>query len=74
MKLLALTAILASALFLSACGQVSVDSIDRNARIASLDLNLDEQNIWKTLTPAQQDRAVLFIHNGGTLIASLGDK
>ena len=74
MKTLTLTTIFASALFLSACERVTVDSIDRNARIASLDLDLDEQNIWKTLTTAQQDRAVLFIHNGGTLIASLGDK
>ena len=64
-----------TALFLvAACEQVSKESIEQNALVYSLNLTLDEQNIWKTLTPAQQARAASFIENGGTLIASLGDK
>ena len=58
---------------LSACA-TSSESIHRNAQVAALNLTPDEARIWETLTPAQQDRAILFIKNGGTLIASLGDK
>ena len=72
MKLVKLLAVVAIAT-LSACA-TSSDAIHRNAQFAALNLTPDEQNIWKTLTPEQQDRAVLFIQNGGTLVASLGDK
>jgi len=66
-------AIVSALVILSACTQpVSEQSINRNAFIVSLNLTPDEQNIWKGLTPAQQDRAVTFIQNGGTLIGSLG--
>ena len=64
-----------TALFLTAaCDRVTEESIQDNALVYSLNLTPDEMNIWATLTPAQQDRAALFIQNGGTLIASLGDK
>lgn len=72
MKLIKLLAIVAIAT-ISACS-TSTDSIHRNAQIAALNLTPDEARIWETLTPAQQDRAVQFIQNGGTLISSLGDK
>ena len=75
MKPITLAVVATSLLVLGACAeQVTKQSIERNAVIASLNLTPDEQNIWNTLTPAQQDRAILFIQNGGTLIASLGDK
>ncbi len=73
MKLAKLFAI-ASIAALTACTGLSEDSIHRNAQIAALNLTPDEERIWNTLTPEQQDRAILFIQNGGTLIASLGDR
>ena len=73
MKLINLFAVAAIAT-LSACSTWSEDSISRNAQIADLNLTPDEARIWATLTPEQQDRAILFIQNGGTLVASLGDK
>ncbi|NOR62312.1 MAG: hypothetical protein GQ535_07465 [Rhodobacteraceae bacterium] len=39
-----------------------------------LQLSPDEQNIWEDLSPAQRDRAVLFITNGATLVSSLGSQ
>ena len=39
-----------------------------------LQLSADEALIWKSLTDAQRKRAILFINNGSTLIASLGDQ
>jgi len=64
-----------AALFLTiACDRVTEESIQDNALVYSLNLTHDEMNIWETLTPEQRDRAALFIQNGGTLIASLGDK
>ncbi len=75
MKPITFAVIATSILVLGACSeQITRQSIERNAVIASLNLTPDEQNIWKTLTREQQDRAILFIQNGGTLIASLGDK
>lgn len=62
-------------LFLTAaCDRFTEESIETNAEVYSLNLTPDEMNIWETLTQEQRDRAVLFIRNGGTLIASLGDK
>lgn len=72
MKLIKLLAVVAIAT-ISACS-TSSESIHRNAQFAALNLTPDEVRIWETLTPAQQDRAVQFIQNGGTLISSLGDK
>ncbi len=75
MKFITLTTLATSAVILAACATPPTQaSIERNALIASLNLTPDEQNIWATLTPAQRDRAIEFIRNGGTLIASLGDK
>lgn len=74
MKTITITALVAATLALAACDTVSKESIDRNAVISSLNLTPDEQNIWNTLTEAQRTRAIAFIQNGGTLIASLGDK
>ncbi len=67
--------LIGAALFLTAaCERVTEESIQANALVYSLNLTPDEMNIWETLTLAQQDRAAMFIQNGGTLIASLGDK
>jgi len=64
-----------AALFLTvACDRVTKESIEANALVYSLNLSPDEMNIWETLTPAQRERAAVFVQNGGTLIASLGDK
>ncbi len=74
MKRISIIAIVAATGLLAACTQqLSQEEIRRNAVISSLNLTPDEQNIWKTLTPEQQNRAIAFIQNGGTLIASLGD-
>lgn len=70
LTIVAATAVLA----LGACSDLNRESIERNATYASLNLNPDEQNIWATLDEAQKARAAQFIQNGGTLIASLGDK
>jgi len=37
-----------------------------------LQLNADETLLWSRMTDAQRKRAILFINNGSTLIASLG--
>ncbi len=64
-----------AALFLTvACDRVTEESIEANALVYSLNLSPDEMNIWETLTPTQRERAAVFVQNGGTLIASLGDK
>ncbi len=73
MKLIQIIAVVAIGA-LSACSGFSEDSIHRNAQMAALNLTPDEVEIWNDLTPAQQDRSVLFIKNGGTLVESLGDK
>lgn len=75
MKLTTLTLIVAT-LSLGACDRLAETEaqIARNAMVSSLNLSLDEQNIWDTLTLAQQNRAIAFIQNGGSLIASLGDE
>ena len=74
MKSITLITIGAALFFTAACDRITEESIEANALVYSLNLSPDEMNIWETLTPAQRDRAALFIQNGGTLIASLGDK
>ena len=74
MKNLTLITIGAALFLTAACDRITEDSIESNAEVYSLDLTPDEMNIWETLTQEQRGRAVLFIRNGGTLIASLGDK
>ena len=74
MKTLTLLTATAALFLVAACEQVSEESIEQNALVYSLNLSLDELIIWETLTPTQQARAASFIENGGTLIASLGDK
>lgn len=74
MKSMTLITIGAALFLTAACERITEESIQDNALVYSLNLTPDEMNIWETLTPAQQDRAALFIQNGGTLIASLGDK
>lgn len=74
MKSITLVAVGAALFLTAACEQVTEESIEENAMVYSLNLNHDEMNIWEDLTQEQRDRAALFIQNGGTLIASLGDK
>ena len=74
MKTISLMVLAASVATLAACERVTEESIEQNAEVYSLNLSLDEMNIWEDMTQAQRDRAVLFIENGGTLIASLGDE
>jgi len=74
MKSITLITIGAALFLTAACDRVTEESIQDNALVYSLNLTHDEMNIWETLTPEQRDRAALFIQNGGTLIASLGDK
>jgi len=63
--------LLVGALALAACAET--DSVTRLAP-EYLQLSPDEQNIWEDLSPAQRDRAILFITNGATLISSLGSQ
>ena len=42
--------------------------------VSELNLTADERRIWATLDAEQKARAILFIQNGGTLIASLGSQ
>jgi len=74
MKSITLVAIGAALFLTAACERVTEESIESNAMVYSLNLTPDEMNIWETLSQDQRDRAALFIQNGGTLIASLGDK
>ena len=74
MKIITLITIGAALFFTTACERITEESIDNNAVVYSLNLTPDEMNIWETLSQEQRDRAALFIQNGGTLIASLGDK
>jgi len=74
MKHILTATFIASFVLLGACSNLNEDTINRNGVISGLKLTPDERNIWDTLTTAQQDRAIAFIQNGGTLIASLGDK
>jgi hypothetical protein len=74
MKSITLITIGAALFLTAACERITEESIQDNALVYSLNLSLDEMNIWETLTQEQRDRAALFIQNGGTLIASLGDK
>lgn len=74
MKLVTIAAILTSITVLSACSERNSETIAQNAAIASLNLSLDEQRVWETMTDAQKARAIAFIQNGGSLFASLGDK
>lgn len=74
MKSITLIAVGAALFLTAACERVTEESIEANAMVHSLNLTPDEMNIWATLTQEQRDRAALFIRNGGTLIASLGDK
>ena len=66
-----LTLLMVGALALGACAET--DSVTRLAP-EYLQLSPDEQNIWEDLSPAQRDRAVLFITNGATLVSSLGSQ
>ncbi len=66
-----ITLLLVGALALAACAET--ESVTRLAP-EYLQLSPDEQNIWEDLSPAQRDRAVLFITNGATLISSLGSQ
>jgi len=74
MKSITLITIGAALFLTAACERVTEESIENNAVVYSLNLTPDEMNIWETLSQEQRDRAALFIQNGGTLIASLGDK
>jgi len=74
MKSITLVAIGAALFLTAACERVTEETIETNAVVYSLNLSHDEMNIWENLTQEQRDRAALFIRNGGTLIASLGDK
>lgn len=74
MKHILTATFITSFVLLGACSSLNEDTINRNGVISGLKLTPDERNIWDTLTAAQQDRAIAFIQNGGTLIASLGDK
>ena len=74
MKSITLITIGAALLLTAACERITEESIENNAVVYSLNLTPDEMNIWETLSQEQRDRAALFIQNGGTLIASLGDK
>lgn len=64
-----LTVLLVGALALGACAQSEAIT---SLAPEYLQLSPDEQNIWADLSPAQRDRAVLFVTNGATLISSLG--
>ena len=74
MKSITLITIGAALFLTAACERITEESIENNAVVYSLNLTPDEMNIWETLSQDQRDRAALFIQNGGTLIASLGDK
>jgi hypothetical protein len=74
MKSITLITIGAALFLTAACERITEESIQDNALVYSLNLTPDEMNIWETLSQEQRDRAALFIQNGGTLIASLGDK
>ena len=74
MKIITLAAIGAALFFTAACDRITEETIETNAVVHSLNLTLDELNIWDSLTQEQRDRAAQFIRNGGTLIASLGYK
>ena len=74
MKSITLITIGAALFLTAACDRINEESIEANALVYSLNLTPDEMNIWETLSQEQRDRAALFIQNGGTLIASLGDK
>ncbi len=74
MKRITLITIGAALFLTAACERVTEESIEANAQAYSLNLTPDEMNIWETLSQEQRDRAASFIQNGGTLIASLGDK
>ncbi|MCK4862305.1 MAG: hypothetical protein KAS85_10375 [Rhodobacteraceae bacterium] len=74
MKSITLITIGAALFLTAACERITEESIENNAVVYSLNLTPDEMNIWETLSQEQRDRAALFIQNGGTLIASLGDK
>ena len=74
MKTLTLITVTTALFMVAACEQVSKESIDQNALVYSLNLTPDELIIWETLSQEQRARAASFIENGGTLIASLGDK
>jgi len=74
MKSITLITIGAALVLTTACARVTEESIETNALVYSLNLSPDEMNIWETLSQEQRDRAALFIQNGGTLIASLGDE
>lgn len=63
--------LISGALMLAACAETdAVTSLAPDY----LQLTPDEQNIWEDLTPAQRDRAILFITNGATLVSSLGSQ
>ncbi len=65
-----------AALALSGCtiNGITLDPNRSTPAIAPdyLQLTPDEELIWQGLTDAQHQRAILFINNGSTLIASLG--
>jgi hypothetical protein len=67
-----------AALALGGCtiNGVTLDPNRSTASIAPdyLQLTPDEALIWEGLTDAQRQRAILFINNGSTLIASLGSQ
>lgn len=73
MKSITLVAAGAALFLTAACERVTEESIETNAMVHSLNLTPDEMNIWEDLTQEQRDRAAMFIRNGGTLIASLGE-
>ena len=73
MKLITITTITASIFLLTACERVTEESIHQNAQAASYNMSVDELNLYKSLNAEQKARAIVFLQNGGTVAASLGD-
>ncbi len=72
MKSLIIALAATSTLFLSACVETQSNGPTYNIAIPfGLDFTPDEVNIWNGLNDTQRLRAIEFIKNGGTLIASL---
>ncbi len=72
------TILLLGVLTLGACtiNGVTLDPNRSTSAIAPdyLMLTADEQIIWAGLTDEERNRAIPFIQNGGTLVASLGSQ
>ena len=74
MKTISLVMLATSAFFLAACeDQYAADNQNIDVPFG-IEFDQDERRIWSNLNDEQRARAITFIANGGTLIASLGDK